>query len=746
MACYNKLVGDFKAETDIDALAHEIEKGADGFATSAKQWDVWKVEIELLRGILTDEFNDSRIVFEYTIPRIHKRLDVALLHHGHIFILEFKGHEKSLGRKRKSVTKANLNQVETYARYLKACHSLSHECVIFPVLVAIDSSEDKVGSACDEFSVYDVSIADQNSLLSVLKNLTFKGDISRIGVGGDISGTDYCNWRDTWVQGAYSPSPNIIETTVNRFRNHKVEEIRSSGASANDLSKTVSFINSEVSKIRKSGGHAIFFVTGVPGAGKTLIGLDVVATNLEEDGRTKKRHGATFLSGNGPLVDVLSTALKKDADLIGKSGQSAIANDYKTMVTHVHDFRRDILPMMKMVDGRVEAKCPGKVSANIEHLVVFDEAQRAFDLKKFTQKGQYQRSDTILQQAGFPFSEPGFMLWVMSQHPDWGVIVCLVGGGQEINTGESGICEWLKWLAKDDYGFKSNWKVYVSEELTGTVYGGDDLDTYLTAIGNGGKLVKTSSLHLSVPKRSRSSQVDRFIERLLSRSIEESAEEVSLPELYKSIVDNPKEEERFLIYRTRSIDEAKVWLRQRRDDSATHSHGARKDRIGLLMSSNGYRLRPLGFPALTQREFNATADWFLSDPSCINSSDFMEVALHEMFVQGLELDWVGLLWDADFRPSVSNAKEWEYYSGISKNEWTENHNQASRQYQYNAYRVLLTRARKGMVIVVPEGDVPTGDKRATDPSRNPEYYDRIYNFLGTAGIVELQNLPRPCNA
>ena len=725
MACYDKLVSEFLAENDVDGLAHEIEKGSDGFATSAKQWDVWKTEIQVLQSVLTEDFYDSRIIFEYAIPRINARLDVVLLHHGHVFVLEFKGHEKQ-SKRNNGVTKQNKQQVERYARYLKACHSLCHECTMFPILVGIDSNTKEIATACDEFHVYEVSIADQKSLIDVINQLSAMEDGCK-----NCTNKGYGNWMTTWIDGAYSPSPNIIETTVNRFRNHKVDEIRSSGASANELSKTVSYINSEIINVRHSGEHAVFFVTGVPGAGKTLIGLDVVATYLEQEVKGKKRHGATFLSGNRPLVEVLSTALRKDAELIGRSGQCAIANDYKMMVTHVHDFRHGLLAKMQMKDGRVVPKVDGEIAKNIEHLVVFDEAQRAFDLKKFTQKGQYQKNDTILQKTGFPFSEPGFMLWVMSQHKDWGVIVCLVGGGQEINTGETGICEWLKWLTNTEYGF-DKWKVYVSSSLTNEVYG-KDLNVHLEKISKSGKLVRTPNLHLSVPKRSRSEIVDKFVERLLKRHIDKTSQEsMSLPELYKRIVDNPNANEQFAIYRTQSVEAAKIWLRKQRDDSGDHEHGQRKDRIGFLMSSNAYRLRPLGFPALTQRGFTATADWFLANPDYINSSDFLEIALHEMFVQGLELDWVGLLWDADFRPSSTNRYEWEYYSGISKNTWTKNADEDSRRYQYNAYRVLLTRARKGLVIVVPEGDV-TG----RDPSRKKEYYKSIYDYLGEAGIREL---------
>ena len=725
MACYNKLVAEFLAENDVDSLAHEIEKGADGFAATGKQWDVWEKEIQVLRSVLTDDFNDSRVIFEYTIPRIHCRLDVVLLHHGHVFVLEFKGHEKQ-SKRNNGVTKRNKQQVERYARYLKACHSLCHECTIFPILVGIDSNRKEIATACDEFHVYEVSIADQKSLVDVINQLSAMEDGSKT-----CPDKDYSNWMVSWIDGAYSPSPNIIETTVNRFRNHKVDEIRSTGASANELSKTVSYINREIINVRRSGEHAIFFVTGVPGAGKTLIGLDVVATNLEQEVKGKKRHGATFLSGNRPLVDVLSTALRKDAELMGRSGQAAIANDYKTMVTHVHDFRNGLLSKMKMENGRLVPKIDGEIARNIEHLVVFDEAQRAFDFKKFTQKGQYQRNDTILQDAEFPFSEPGFMLWVMSQHKDWSVVVCLVGGGQEINTGETGICEWLRWLTNSDYGF-DNWKVYVSDRLTSEVYG-ECLNDYLGKINKRRKLKRTHALHLSVPKRSRSGEVYKFVERLLKRHLGKTRQEpLTLPELYERIVDNPNEKERFAIYRTRSVEDAKSWLRERRDETVAHLHGQRKDRVGFLMSSNAYRLRPLGFPALTQRGFTATADWFLASPDYINSSDFLEIALHEMFVQGLELDWVGLLWDADFRPSSINHNEWEYYSGISKNTWTKNADEDSRRYQYNAYRVLLTRARKGLVIVVPEGDV-TG----RDPSRKKEYYKSIYDYLGEAGIREL---------
>ena len=379
------------------------------------------------------------------------------------------------------------------------------------------------------------------------------------------------------------------------------------------------------------------------------------------------------------------------------------------MVQLIHGYRKAAVDKIRDItpDGKLLLKDNAK--PEVEHVVIFDEAQRAWTREKLQTPGRSGKW-TMLQHQDFPYSEPGFLLWSMSQHKEWSVIVCLVGGGQEINTGEAGITEWILSLKKFP-----EWKVYMPKELKDKEYGGKALIKAYNEIDN--NIEQDQVLHLAVSRRSvRNNRVSDFIKLLLDG---ENGEACMLNKSLKSD---------FPVALTRNISKAKEWIRKRQSEKGENKP---YQRAGVLMSSKAFRLRPLGYEIKKVGEYKKVANWFLGDVNNTESSDFLEVALSEFFVQGLELDWTIVVWDADFRAkynAVNGFAGWEYYGGFDGLKWEKNNSQ--QDYQLNAYRVLLTRARRGMIIVVPEGSL-------VDKTRAPEYYDSTYLYLKSIGLEEI---------
>ena len=308
---------------------------------------------------------------------------------------------------------------------------------------------------------------------------------------------------------------------------------------------------------------------------------------------------------------------------------------------------------------------------------------------------------------------------------DWGVFVCLVGGGQEIHTGEAGICEWMHAIESNPE-FK-NWHVYMSNELLGKEYNGQThdrktLDAYKSIFEQQGRLTVNQSLHLTACQRTnRCEKVAEFVHDLLECNSQKAKK---LYGQFKS---------KYPIYLTRSVETAKEKLRERRKQLLDRTYGVDDEeiRIGMLMSSEAARLRPLGFEIKKVGDYGKKVpNWFLDPSDYIGASNFLEIALNEFFVQGLELDLAAIMWDADFRYNETHNK-WDYYEFSTKtNRWTlkDSDSQAIQGiYMKNAYRVLLTRARAGMIIVVPEGD-------SIDSTRKADFYDGTYNYLKSIGL------------
>lgn len=422
---------------------------------------------------------------------------------------------------------------------------------------------------------------------------------------------------------------------------------------------------------------SICFVTGVPGSGKTLVGLDIATKNFDRSNGLY----SVFLSGNAPLVNILREALTRDkVQRERERGRKIKKGDalrgVKAFIQNIHHFRDECL---------VDISAPP-----IEHVVLFDEAQRAWN-KKQTSNFMHRKKNL----PNFNQSEPEFLISCLDRHSDWAVIVCLVGGGQEINTGEAGISEWIKSVTR----LFPDWHVYISSRLTDSEYGTGKILGKLRSHPN---VVHKNELHLGVSMRSfRAENVSLLVKQLLDLNIEDARKTLGEINKYPIVI-------------TRDISKAKRWLK-------TQARGS--ERYGIVVSSQAERLKP---HAIDVKSPMNPIHWFLNDRDDVRSSYYLEHVATEFAIQGLELDWVCVTWDADFRYS----KEGWGYRSFRGNRWTYIRKEERKRYLKNAYRVLLTRARQGMIIVVPLGD-------SKDHTRSPQFYDGTYKYLQSIGFGEI---------
>ena len=529
-----------------------------------------------------------------------------------------------------------------------------------------------------------------------------------------------------WIISPYSPTPTIIEAAKTLYENHNVEDITRHEADKVTTDKTIAYILDVIQKSKKNSEKSICFVTGVPGAGKTLVGLDVaVKQTYQKDSNSPEDEGAVYLSGNGPLVAVLTEALAQDNYKSCKAkGDTKKLTDARREVGKfiqiIHRYRDNMLAKIKnpVINGVLEID-PEKAKrmenagyAEVEHVAIFDEAQRSWTHKRLAD--YLKRGGTYgnkLKVTNFPMSEAAFLIWSMDQREDWATIVCLVGGGQEINTGEAGISEWIKALNETF----THWKVYISPKLTESEYAEGKVNELLSVNKN---VTYVDDLHLGVSLRSfRAEKLSAFVHALLS--LDNHAKDI-----YQAISD------KYPIILTRDMNKAKQWLHERANGSI---------KTGVLVTKESARFKPLGIHILQTGDENAV-HWFLEDKADTRSSNYLEDAATEIQVQGLELDYTCLLWDADMRYENGN---WHFYKFNGQTKWNEQKEKTEsqkelRKYMLNAYRVLLTRARCGMIICVPSGN---SNKTITgaweDSTRLPEYYDGTYEYLKSLGLKEI---------
>lgn len=654
-AFYKNSIHNFLRQSDDEIFG--IIAAGDRYDTVAAQKDAWMEQIRVLKYALAYAPSGS-ILFEYTLPRVGGRIDNILLINNTVFVLEFKvGAE--------TYASDAIRQVRTYAFDLQNYHEESRQCKIVPILVATGVPDDYRKHDVPE----DVILTDGDELRNIIIRNT------------DTSCTTIN--MDKWANSRYVPTPTIIEAAKALYNTHSVADIAQNSAAEN-LTKTSDAVQRIIEQSKQNKQKSICFITGVPGAGKTLAGLNIVFANQKATGQSY----SCFLTGNQPLVSVLSEALALDAYKQNGTSKSLTHSKIKSSIQIIHHFRDRSLN---------EADVP------TENVVIFDEAQRAWNqrmLSDFMQKkkGAILNRLTDDQRAHFlAMSEPELLIDYMNRHQDWAVIVCLVGGGQDINTGEAGIQEWFASLKRSF----PDWNVYVSGDITASEYLGDQSFADLT---DGLKCEMIKELHLSVSLRAhRTSDVAGFVDSLLDNDAAAAAEK------YKRL------SEVYPIYMTRDLARAKQWVREQTAGKTL--------RHGLIASSNGRRLRADGIWIESKCK---PEKWFLGERDDIKSSYFMEEAASEFDIQGLEIDYAVVGWDADYR--YIDGK-FEYFKP-SGSRWLSINQEDKRRYLKNAYRVLLTRAREGFVIFVPHGD-------ASDATRQPKFYDELWQYLTDIGVEEL---------
>lgn len=657
---YSETIPKFLKEEDSSILgklnaAHALEN------LNIKQTRAWESQIQILKANLR-HVDFGRIIFEYSIPRMGKRADNIISLGDTIIVIEFKSGADTYDL-------GSVAQVIDYSLDLLNFHETSHNKKIIPILVATQAPSVDY-SLVQTDSLYNPILCNDQNISSAIDSIIEINNIDENEIG--------------WENGKYKPTPTIIEAAQALYNGHSVEDITRYEAGETSLFSTTQTISKIIEESKAKGKKSISFVTGVPGAGKTLVGLNIV--NERKD--TAEDENSVFLSGNGPLVIVLREALARDrkkiADAKGEKLLMADARrEVKPTIQNVHHFRNDYLQTQDAPDERV---------------AVFDEAQRAWNLHQTT-KFVKERNPNL---TDFSMSEPQCLIDYMNRIDGWCSIICLVGGGQEINTGEAGLNEWVNTI-KNNY---PEWNIYYSSLVANSSNYLTDKDLVEWVSQNG---FSKENLHLSVSVRSfRSELLSSFVESLLN--LDNSKAQDLLRKVQPS----------YPIYITRDRDIYKEWLKNRKRGS---------ERTGVLVSLNAKRLRPEGIDSenalRSQSDSSKIANWFLNDVTDVRSSMSLEIPATEFAVQGLELDWTCVAWGSDLRIKDNN---WVYQK-FKGTKWNNINAEQTKEYLLNTYRVLLTRARQGMIIFIPRGDV-------NDSTRLPSRYNETFEYLKSIGIRE----------
>jgi hypothetical protein len=650
-AHYHGSIDDF-IETHPNQILGCIVEAARGEFESA-QTSSWEVQIEVLlrslRGLR------GHVYFEFGVPRVGRRIDVVVVSGAVVFPIEFKvGSKKYL--------RSDVNQIWDYALDLKNFHQASHTASIMPILVATDAdSEDLTWDEPHADGVRPPLRTNSAGLDRAIRH-----GLS-LGSGHTLDGV-------AWGVAPYQPTPTIIEAARALYARHTVTAISRNDAGTENLAITARVFNDVIDRARSEKMKAILFVTGVPGSGKTRVGLDIATRRREQNAMH-----AVFLSGNQPLVSVLKEALVRDELTRARRDDPSLRKGLlrsrvDAFIQNIHHFR-DL-----GVDNQNDAPT--------DHVVIFDEAQRAWDQERTSRFMRDKKG-----QPNFMYSEPEFLISYMDRHQDWAVVICLVGGGQEINTGESGISAWLD-AARSRF---PNWHLYLSPEMSLVETSAEGSPPVPSL-----RVTQEHGLHLASSIRSfRSDKVSGFVQAVLDR------DQRTASHALRAILGP------YHVAITRDLEKAKAWIRKQ-------ARGT--ERVGLVASSKAQRLRP---HAIDIRYKVDPVQWFLNDPEDTRSSSFLEDAATEFQVQGLELDWACVTWDADLRFG-DDGWQFHFFAG---RKWNKLRKPIRQRYLLNAYRVLLTRARQGMVVFVPPGD-------RLDPTRKAAFYDPTFDYLRSIGMPE----------
>ena len=627
------------------------------FEVNKDQSDAWENQISELQNRLEKCGMEGDIIFQYDIVRLGKRIDVILLIRHMVFSLEFKNGKDIF-------TAQDAQQAEDYAIDIKNFHKESEDLYVCPILIATKAEPYKKVQSSGCYPDKQIYLQREN-----IETL-----IPKVSSIVDLYGEDKEIDFEKWFNSPYYPTPTIVAAAVEAYSSHNLSQIAQSEAGQENINLCEEKINEVINKAQTNKRKCVCFVTGVPGAGKTLVGLDVVAKNMDEG----KKNLSVYLSGNGPLVEVLREALKRSVKAkkqFNRETEAAI----NTLIQSSYAFKKDNA---------------SHNHATPENILIFDEAQRVWNKEKMTSKHK--------ENPLMAVSEPHLLFSIMDRHQDWAVMICLVGLGQDIYDGEVGINEWFRCGIED---FKE-WELYYSPEIFGQV---EDKNINREMIEGCDRCHPIPELHLKTSIRSfRADKQCQFVDALLDNKPDEAKE------VYNII------SEKYPIYITRDYETAKNWVRNQVRGS---------QRSGVLACSSAQRLKPEGIYVPTEIDVK---NWFLAPSDDLRSSNMLEIVASEFKVQGLEIDWAIVCWDADLRRK-EGKNDWDYYS-FRGTRWNRRNKPEQKRYLLNSYRVLLTRARQGMILFVPKGV-----DSEVDETRNSTYYDGIYSYLLACGIEEISD-------
>jgi len=644
-------VGDLLAMAPRDVAARLAYAQTERHATiELAQRHAWEGAAAILQAALREADPAWRLLLECDLLRLEKRADAVLLTDRAILVLEFKH-----GARRYEA--ADLRQAEDYALDLHDFHAGSRNHPVVPVLVATEAPPARHDPPLIWHGVAPVlrcNGADLGALIAAVQ----------AGIGPPVAPLDAAAWEAS----PYRPVPTVLEAATLLYRRNSVAEIAAARADAPNLTRTAEAIARVIAHARGRGEHRIVFVTGIPGAGKTLCGLNVVFGAL-------RAHGAAFLSGNVPLVSVLREALARDAAPDGGRARQAARRQAQTALQNVHRFlEHHVIHADHVPEARV---------------IVFDEAQRAWDAAQATR-------DTQRRASRLSTSEPAHALDIMGRHPGWSVIVALIGGGQEINTGEAGLAEWGRVIAADP-----RWRATAAPRVIASADPAQRL-----ADGMRGWLDLDPDLDLAVPMRSvRNAAGSPWVDAVLRGAVTEAAA------IAREAGGVP-----FLV--TRDLDALRAGLR---------GLGRGLRRAGLVASAGARRLRAEGLGV----QVPEVADWFLNRWPDIRSSEALETFATEYDCQGLELDLAGLAWGGD----LMRAGESWLPRRFAGDRWFTVRSAEEQRFILNTYRVLLTRARYETIIWVPRGSPRT--EPFHDATRDAAAMDAIADCLLACGARPL---------
>ena len=645
---------EFLTESDEETDEYELhlQKGA------------WLNQIKILQKYLKDK--KGYIIFEYVLSRVNMRIDVVLLMDDVVYSLEFKNNETEF-------LPDDIDQADGYGYALKNFYEANRDKYVVPILVATKAPDCECSEGADLgidklFSLFKANINKMEQYIDLIRNK----------YGSEVI-TNEREFED-WIKSPFKPNPTIIQSARSIYMNNQVDDFFRFDAGEENLKVTEHTVEYIVKDAKDNKKKIICFVSGVPGAGKTLVGLDLAGKtrNNTDNGLPE----AVFFSGNGPLIKVLTEALGRDAYKQNtekfKSKNQAVTN-VKSFIQDLHAFKLDVVSSkQKVVD---------------ENVLIFDEAQRVWDEEKLTSWLKEKKANSKY----YGVSEADLLLDIFKDK-DWGVIVALVGLGQDIHVGENGLDVWFKSLLEKH----QDWDIRLSQEIFSQ--SADDIKNYADSLLNLPRVKDCPGLYLRTSIRSpRAKNLSEFAEDLLNNRPEKAKEALAKFNNYPICI-------------TRDLNLAESFLL---------ANTKRKERCGKLISSNGRQLKNEShkFDEINKFHF---ADWMLNT-SGRDSSNSLVYATTEFNIQGLEIDWSLLGWDMDM---YYHNGQW-YTQRMYTPKFFQVSSDALKKHILNSYRVLLTRARKGIVIYIPrKDDYP--DKYGIN-----KYYDSTYEYLKSCGIKDL---------